>query len=128
MPEAIDTAALYQAYAAKAGIAINIKRALGDGYWDDVWMKVPFCMCFWLGRPTADSTFSLQYKSDAAYNDDHWERPDFDKLLLAARAELDFNKRKAMYWEMQTMVNEDAGEVIPVFADFIDGQQEGEGF
>ena len=119
-PEAIDTAVLYQASAAKAGIAINVKRAPGDGYWDDVWMKVPFCMCFWLGRPTADGTFSLQYKSDAAYNDDHWERPDFDKLLLAARAELDFNKRKAMYWEMQAMVNEDAGEVIPVFADFID--------
>jgi peptide/nickel transport system substrate-binding protein len=119
-PEAIDTAALYQATGKRAGININIKRAPADGYWDNVWMKVPFSMCFWLGRPTADGTFSVQYKSDAAWNDSRWRRPAFDKLLLDARAELDFGKRKAMYWEMQRMVHEDGGEVIPVFADFID--------
>ena len=119
-PEAIDTAVLYQAMAAPAGITIDVKREPVDGYWDNVWMKVPFCMCFWLGRPTADSTFSVQYKSDAAWNDAHWRRPDFDKLLLEARAELDVAKRKAMYWEMQRIVSEDGGELIPVFADFID--------
>jgi len=117
---AVDAAVIYHAAAAKAGIDINVKREPADGYFDNVWMKVPFCLSYWGGRPTADQMLSIAYKSDAAWNDSFWKRPAFDKLLVEARAILDDDKRRPLYWEMQRMINEDGGNLIPMFADFID--------
>ena len=49
---ATDCAVLYQEAMKKAGIDLNVKRVSGDGYWDNVWLKVPFCAVYWGGRPT----------------------------------------------------------------------------
>jgi len=115
-----DQAVLFQESTKRIGINIAVKLMPADGYFSKVWMKVPFCMSNWQGGPTADSIFSIGYKSDAAWNDARWRRADFDKLLLAARAEFDTDKRNTMYWEMQRMVNEDGGNIIPAFIDYID--------
>ena len=104
-----------QASAAKAGIKIDVTREPNDGYWDNVWMKKPWCASFFGGRPTADLMLSLVYKSDAPWNEAFWKRPDFDKILLAARSELDTDKRKQMYHDLELMVSDDGGELIPMF-------------
>ena len=41
-------------------------------------------------------------------------------MLLAARAELDTEKRKKIYADMGTMVNMEGGVITPMFNDFID--------
>ena len=41
---ATDAALLYKDSAAKAGIDLNVIREPDDGYWDNVWMKKPWCM------------------------------------------------------------------------------------
>jgi peptide/nickel transport system substrate-binding protein len=117
---AIEAAQLYQAGAAKAGITLQVDRVPSDGYWDNVWMKKPFTGSYWSGQPTADLMFTYAYKSDAAWNETFWKRPKFDQLLMTARAELDTAKRKQMYREMQLMVYEDGGEIIPMFNNFLD--------
>jgi peptide/nickel transport system substrate-binding protein len=117
---ATDTAVLFQAAAAPAGIAIDVKREPSDGYWDNVWMKAPFCASYWGGRPTADQMLSIAYKSDAKWNDSFWKDATFDKLLIEARAELDQAKRKQLYGEMQKMISEDGGVIIPMFIDFLE--------
>ncbi|MBI3898149.1 MAG: hypothetical protein HY308_07615 [Gammaproteobacteria bacterium] len=83
-------------------------------------MKKPFCGSFWEGRPTANLMLSLAYTSDAAWNESFWKRADFDKLLSMARVELDPAKRKQMYHDLQAMVVDDSGEIIPMFNDTID--------
>lgn len=118
--EAPDTAVLYQQQAAGAGITVDVKRQPSDGYWDNIWMKAPFSMSYWGGRPTADMMLSTAYKSDAVWNDTFWKRPAFDKLLAEARALTDPDKRRPIYWELQRMVHEDGGNMIPMFADFVD--------
>jgi len=40
-------------------------------------------------------------------------------LLIKARAELDEGKRRAMYYEMQQIVNQDGGVVVPMFASYV---------
>jgi len=80
-------------------------------------------MTYWGGRPTADIMFSTAYASNAAWNDTRWRRPRFDQLLIAARAELDTAKRKQMYGEMQRMIHDDGGAIIPVFTNFIEAGQ-----
>jgi peptide/nickel transport system substrate-binding protein len=118
---AVDTAQLMQAHYAKAGITLAITREPSDGYWDNVWMKKPFSASYWGGRPTIDLMFSIAYKSDAPWNESFWKRPDFDKKLLEARSELDAAKRAALYHDMQAMVIDEGGELIPMFNNFIEG-------
>jgi peptide/nickel transport system substrate-binding protein len=116
---AVDTAVLFKEHAAKAGIDINMVRVPDDGYWTSVWRTKPFVMCFWQGRPSEDEIFSEVYASDAPWNDTHWRNPRFNALLLGARAELDEDKRRAMYQEMQQLVSDDGGAIIPMFANYV---------
>ena len=113
---AVDAAQLYQASAKACGIDIEVKRHPSDGYWSDVWRKDSWVMSYWSGRPTKDWQFTEGYLSTASYNDAFWKNEKFDKLLLAARVELDEAKRREMYVEMQRMVSNEGGQVIPVFA------------
>src|SRR3990170_113959 len=118
-PGAVDAAQLYQQSAAKAGITLEVKREPGDGYWSEVWNVQPFSASYWGGRPTQDQMYTTAYYSKADWNDTKFFRPDFDKLLLAARAELDQSKRESMYREMALMVRDEGGLILPMFNDFI---------
>lgn len=60
--------------------------------------------------------FSAAYQSGAAWNDSRWENARFNQLLVAARKELDENKRRDMYHEMQMLCREDGGAIVMVFA------------
>lgn len=116
---AVDAAVLFQDSAKKAGIDVNVVREPSDGYWSDIWMKKPFSAVYWSGRPVEDQMFSTAYKSGAPWNDTFWSNERFDQLLVAARAELDENKRRDMYYEMQAIVNQDGGAIIPMFASWV---------
>ena len=113
---AVDAAVLYKENAAKAGINIEVVREPNDGYWSNVWMKKPWCAVVWGGRPTEDWMFSTAYAEDAHWNDTFWKNKRFNELLIAARAELDEKKRRAMYVDMQRIVRDDGGVVVPMFA------------
>ena len=116
---AVDAAVLFQSSAAEAGIDLQVKRTPNDGYWADVWMQHPFSAVYWGGRPVEDAMFSTAYAAGAAWNDTFWENDRFNELLIAARAELDDTKRRDMYFEMQQIVSEDGGAIIPMFANFV---------
>jgi peptide/nickel transport system substrate-binding protein len=113
---AVDAGVLFKETAAKAGITIDVVREPNDGYWNNVWMKKPFCAVFWGGRATEDMMFSTAYAKGVAWNDTFWDHPRFNELLVAARAELDENKRRGMYVEMQRIVSDEGGVVVPMFS------------
>jgi len=57
------------------------------------------------------------------WNDSQWDGNDsarFQELLLTARAELDSNKRRDMYTEMQMIMSTDGGTVVPMYANYVD--------
>ncbi|MFN0262921.1 ABC transporter substrate-binding protein [Tepidamorphus sp. 3E244] len=118
-PGAVDAAVLYQASAAPTGIDVQVKRMPNDGYWSDVWLKHPFCAVYWGGRPVEDAMFTTAYAQGAAWNDTNWNNGRFNELLIAARAELDEAKRREMYYEMQVLLNQDGGAIIPMFANYV---------
>lgn len=115
---AVDAAVLFREQAAAGGIEIDVVREPSDGYWDQVWLKKPFCASYWGGKPTADWALTAGYAADAAWNDTHWKNERFNALLVEARAELDEPLRAEMYGEMQTILNEDGGLILPVFANY----------
>jgi peptide/nickel transport system substrate-binding protein len=116
---AVDAAVLYKEHAKKAGIEINIVQEPNDGYWSNVWMKKAWCMCYWGGRPTEDLMFSTAYADGAPWNDTFWKHERFNKLLVAARSELDEAKRRDMYTEMQKIVSDEGGVVVPMFNNYV---------
>ncbi|EPX82479.1 ABC transporter substrate-binding protein [Salipiger mucosus] len=116
---ATDAAQLYQASAKAAGITINLVQEPADGYWSNVWLKKPWCAAYWSGRPTEDLMFSSAYETGVPWNDTHWDQPRFQELLVKGRTEFDTDKRREIYHEMQKILNEDGGAVIPMYANFV---------
>ncbi|GHF39232.1 ABC transporter substrate-binding protein [Seohaeicola zhoushanensis] len=115
-----DAAQLFQASAKQAGIELEIKREPNDGYWSDVWNVQPFCTSYWGGRPTQDAMLSTAYLSTADWNDTRFFNVDFDKELIAARAEKDDAKRRQMYHDLSGMIRDTGGLICPMFNNFID--------
>ena len=116
---AVDAAVLFAEQASKAGVKVKVAREPNDGYWSNVWMKKPWCMSYWGGRPSEDWFFSLAYAEDASWNETYWKNEKFNKLLKEGRAELDNDKRRAMYVEMQRLIRDQGGAVIPLFINFL---------
>ncbi len=116
---ATDTAVLFTESAKKSGIEIEVNRVPADGYWSDVWLKHPWCTSYWSGRPTEDWMFTQGYAADSSWNETYWKNERFNQLLVEARSELDENKRKEMYREMQLLVRDDGGSVIHLFANHV---------
>ncbi|PIL21799.1 peptide ABC transporter substrate-binding protein [Puniceibacterium antarcticum] len=120
---AVDAAQLFQASSKGAGININLVQEPADGYWSNVWLKKPFCASYWSGRATEDWMFSSAYKEGVPWNDSQWGSDDsarFQDLLLTARAELDSAKRRDMYHEMQMILRDEGGVLVPMFANYVD--------
>ena len=112
---------LAQANAAKIGFDLKLKKVPTDGYWGAVWMKEPLNVVTWNMRPTANSQMAIQFGPGAAWNDTFWNEPKMGKLLTAALAELDPAKRHDMYCEMQTLIHNGSGMIIPAFSNINDG-------
>jgi peptide/nickel transport system substrate-binding protein len=116
---AVDAGQLMVEQAKVAGIDINLIREPNDGYWDNVWLKKAWCMCFWGGRPTVDMFLTISLAAEAAWNDTHWKNPRFNELLVAARSETDDKKRAEMYSEAQMLIHDDGGQTVLMFANYV---------
>jgi peptide/nickel transport system substrate-binding protein len=114
-------ASVVQEYGSRIGVNFAVNRVPSDGYWSTHWMKHPLTFGNTNPRPTADLIFSLFFKSNADWNEAHWDNPQFDRLLVEARGEADEARRKQLYGEMQQLVHDQAGVAIPVFISLIDG-------
>ena len=117
---ATDSAVIFQESLKKAKANLEVKRVSGDGYWDNVWLKVPFCAVYWGNRPTADLQLSQTFVTGQTWNDTHYSNPKFDKLVVDARVELDEKKRAEMYAECQRLLSEEAGMICFAIGDALD--------
>ena len=64
--------------------------------------------------------FTIGYKAGGNWTLSFWNHPKSEKLLVAGRAELDEAKRNDIYVEMQTIVRDEGGVVVPCFANNVD--------
>jgi peptide/nickel transport system substrate-binding protein len=115
-----DMAVILQNAAQGIGFNLQVRRVPADGFWSNFWLKAPFTYGNINPRPNPDTLFSLFFQSSAPWNESRWKSEKFDKLLLDARAETDFAKRKGMYGDMQRLVRDEAGIGIPTFISSLD--------
>lgn len=119
-----DACLLAQANCAKIGFDLKIKRVPTDGYWGAVWMKEPLNTVTWNMRPTANSQLAIQFAPGAKWNDTYWNNERMGVLLKSSLSELDPAKRHEMYCEMQTLVHNHSGMVIPAHVNILDGKSD----
>ena len=112
---------LMQANLKKIGFDLKIRKVPTDGYWGAVWMKEPLNVVSWNMRPTANAMLSIQFAPGAAWNDTFWNDDRFGELLKLQLAETDPAKRHEMLCEMQGLVHNGSGMVIPAHVNILDG-------
>ncbi len=117
----IDMAMVVQQAGAEVGMNLKVERVPSDGYWSNYWLQSPVHFGNINPRPTPDILFSLLYASDAPWNESHYKSERFDQMMVEARGSLDEEKRTAIYWEMQEMVANEAGTIIPTYISNVDG-------
>ena len=120
-PGLLETCLLMQANLKKIGFDLAIKQVPTDGYWGAVWMKEPMNVVSWNMRPTANAMLAIQFASSSSWNDTFWHDERFDHLLSAQLAETDPSVRHEMLCEMQTLVHNGSGMVIPAHTNVLDG-------
>ena len=59
--------------------------------------------------------FSQVYSTNAKWNETYWKNERFNKLLVQGRAELNQDKRREIYVEMQQIVHNEGGVCLPLF-------------
>lgn len=116
-----DTCLLMQNNLRKIGFDLRVKKVPSDGYWGAVWMKEPLNVVSWNMRPTANAMMGIQFAPGGAWNDTFWNNKRFGKLLKMSLAETNAAKRHEMHCEMQTLVHNGSGMVIPYHVNMLDG-------
>ncbi len=119
-PGITDTVLLMQREAQKIGLNLNINKVPNDGYWGSVWMKTPMNVTSWNMRPTANMMMNLAFAPTAPWNDTLWSNERMGQLLVESRAVTDATLRHEMYCEMQTLISNESGMIIPAHVNFID--------
>lgn len=104
-------AQVYQQQVAAAGIRVKITQVPNDGYWNNVWMKKDAVFTRWAERP-ADAALNEIYRASSPWDESHFTDPKFDALLDAARKELDFGRRKALYQQAQEYLWDNASTLV----------------
>ncbi len=102
----LNMALAFKESAAAVGINVTVNNHPRDTYWTEVWLVTPFNSVSWTGRP-ASQALSLPLRSTGDWNESHWTNHRFDELLDLASAELDFQKRKDYYREIQEILIEE---------------------
>ena len=112
---------LAQTNLAKIGFDLKITKVPTDGYWGAVWMKEPLNVVTWNMRPTAQSQMAIQFAPGAAWNDTFWNNERMGQLLSDVLAVTDPAVRHQMMCEMQALIHDGSGMIIPAFSNINDG-------
>ena len=98
--------------AAPAGITININVLPSSAFWDQ-WMEWPFSISGWSGRVPPTNNIGSALRCGADWNESYYCNKEFDALLDEADGTADVEKRRQLYCQIQGMMQEESGYMIP---------------
>ena len=110
----VRMAQVYAEMAKDAGIDINVIVTPADSFWDNTWLKQPILTSAWSMRPPGEG-LAVAYTQTAKWKETHWERPDYDALLLKANTTVDPVERTKLYQEAGKMLATEGGLILPMF-------------
>ena len=114
VPGMVRMAQVFAEMAKPAGFDINVIVTPAESYWDDVWLKKPFLTSAWSMRPPGEG-LAVAYTQSAKWKETHWERPDYDALLLKANTTVYEAERLKHHQEVGKLLTDEGGVIIPMF-------------
>jgi peptide/nickel transport system substrate-binding protein len=114
VPGMVRMAQVYAEMAKAAGINVNVIVTPAENYWDDVWLQKPIVTSAWSMRPPGEG-LAVAYTQNAKWKETHWERPDYDALLLKANTTVDGAERTKLYQAAGEMLAKEGGLILPMF-------------
>ena len=114
VPGMVELAVAVKEQAAAAGFRVNVQRTPSDTYWGKTWMQEQFFVSYWGDRPP-DLALNVAFRSDAPWNESHYDSPEIDRLMTLAAATKGFEARKQVYADLQRILLDDATRIVPAF-------------
>jgi len=102
-----------QQMAKPAGFDIKLIGLPRDVYLSKYWRNVNFGITGWGNRVDPVALLKLAYKSGAPWNESHYSNEKLDELISQIAGETDFEKRKELYKDMETLFQEE-GPVVTI--------------
>ena len=118
-----DACLMLQRECAKIGFNLQVKKMPTDGFWGAVWQKSPMNVTAWNMRPTATIMLDIAYHPEAPWSDTWWKSEKMGELLAKAKAETDPKNRYALQCQMQQLVRDESGVIIPAHRNIVDGKR-----
>ncbi len=110
----LNMALAFKESASLAGINVEVVNHPSESF-SEVWLLEPFVTVRWGGRP-ASQALSLPLRSTSDWNESHWNNPRYDELLDLALTELNFQKRKDYYAELQGILIEEVPTTYAMYS------------
>ncbi len=120
----VESAITLKDQCAPAGINIEVKVEPADGYWKQVWRKVPFHYSNWGGRPQLYSALYNYFHSAGKWNNSHYNNQLIDSCLDEAVGETDETRAMKLYVAAQTLISDEGGQCIPYLRDYLTAHSE----
>ena len=108
-------AQVYREMAAEAGITVNINILPNAAFWDQ-WLEWPFSIGGFNGRVPATANINNALRCDSPFNETHYCNPALDALLDEADRTVDVDTRQDIYCQIQTIMQEDSGYLLPFWS------------
>lgn len=115
-PGMVASAVAFQEMAKESGINVQIEQVPGSSYWSEHWMQSALTVSNWGLFPSADTILSLAYYSTGVWNESGLQNAELDGLIEAGRAETDPAKRQEIYTQIQQIIQEEGGTIVPYFS------------
>ncbi len=117
-------AQVFKEQAALAGVEVTIDIYPSDAFWDQ-WAEWPFSISGWSGRIPATANINLALRCEAAWSEAYYCNPELDAVLDAVDSTVDIEEKRALYCQIQEIMQEDAPYLIPFFAVEFSGTRKG---
>lgn len=114
-PGMVASAIAFQEMVKAAGITVQIEQVPGSNYWSEHWMQSALTVSNWSLFPSADTILSLAYHSTGVWNESGIQSAELDALIEAGRAEADPSRRAEIYAQVQQIIQEEGGTLVPYF-------------
>ena len=114
VPGMVRMAQVYAEMAKAAGIDINVVVTPAESFWDDVWLKKSIVTSAWSMRPPGEG-LAVAYTQSAKWKETHWERPDYDAMLLKANTTGDADERRKVFQQTGELLAKEGGLILPMF-------------
>lgn len=120
----VEAAQVFAQQAAAAGVTVDINRVDTGDFYGERYLDWTFAQDFWFTRDYLPQTDVSSFES-SPYNETHWNDPEWTRVALEARGELDEERRCELIREAQQIEFDTGGYIVWGFPNTVDAYRVG---